>query len=77
MGEKIDYSRICQMLNAAVAQIREHHGHLSQLEKQQLPQAFGAHTLDYMNRIRRLRDCMVSGQIHAAKQLCQLDYLAG
>ncbi len=32
MGEKIDYSRICQMLNAAVAQIREHHGHLSQLD---------------------------------------------
>ena len=52
-------------------------GHLSQLEKQQLPLAFGAHTLDYMDRIRRLRDCMVSGQIHAAKQLCQLDCLAG
>ena len=52
-------------------------GSLSKLEKQQLPLAFGSHTLDYMDRIRRLRDCMVSGQIHAAKLACQLDFLPG
>jgi hypothetical protein len=48
-------------------------GRLSKLEKQQLPLAFGAHTPDYMRRIRNLRDCLVSGQIHAAKQACPLD----
>lgn len=52
-------------------------GHLSKLEKQQLPLAFGAHSPDYMDRIRRLRDCLVSGRIHGAKQACQLDFLPG
>jgi len=52
-------------------------GHLSQLERQQLPLAFGVHTTDYMTRIRHLRDCLVSGRIHAAKQACQLDFLPG
>jgi hypothetical protein len=52
-------------------------GHLSKLERQQLPMAFGVHTPDYMDRIRHLRDCLVSGQIHAARDACQLDFLPG
>jgi hypothetical protein len=42
-----------------------------------LPMAFGLHTPDYMERIRHLRDCLVSGRIHAAREACQLDFLPG
>jgi hypothetical protein len=52
-------------------------GHLSKLERQQLPMAFGVYTPDYMDRIRHLRDCLVSGRIHAASDACQLDFLPG
>ena len=52
-------------------------GKVSKLQRQQLPQAFGEHTQLYMERIQRLQDYLISGQIHAARSECQLDFLPG
>lgn len=52
-------------------------GHLSRLERRQLPQAFGAQSADYLARIRRLRDHLLAGRIHAAQQECPLDVVPG
>jgi len=51
--------------------------HLSDLEQQRLPQAFGEFTDQYMHRIREIRRLMLTGQIHAAKNLCRLDFRPG
>jgi len=48
--------------------------HLSRLERQRLPQVFGEFTDQYMHRIRELKRLMLTGQIHAAKDLCRLDF---
>jgi hypothetical protein len=51
--------------------------HLSKLERQRLPQAFGEFTDRYMTRIRTLKELLLSGKIHAAKELCRLDFRPG
>jgi hypothetical protein len=52
-------------------------GKVSRLQKQHLPEAFGEYTHLYMDRIQRLRHHLVSGEIHAARRECQLDFLPG
>ena len=52
-------------------------GKVSKLQRQQLPHAFGEHTQLYMGRIQRLQNYLISGQIHAARRECQLDFLPG
>jgi hypothetical protein len=52
-------------------------GKVSKLQKQQLPLAFGEHADNYMARIQRLQNHLASGQIHAARRECQLDFLPG
>ncbi len=51
--------------------------HLSVLERQRLPQVFGEFTDCYMARIRTLKNLLLSGRIHAAKDLCRLDFHPG
>ena len=52
-------------------------GHLSRLEKHHLPEAFKELTDVYMHRTIQLKDMLVSGQLHAAKELCTLDFNPG
>lgn len=52
-------------------------GKLSALERERLPEAFGEHTDLYFERIRRLRDNLLAGRLHAARTLCRLDFEAG
>jgi hypothetical protein len=52
-------------------------GHLSDLELQQLPLAFGEHTQQYLKRIKQLQRHLVAGKIHAAKEGCRLDFQPG
>jgi hypothetical protein len=52
-------------------------GRLSRLERHYLPQAFGEYTEIYMQRIEKLKDLLLSGQLHAAKTLCKLDFKPG
>jgi len=52
-------------------------GQLSRLEKHHLPEAFKELTDIYMQRIRQLTSMLVSGQLHAAKELCKLDFSPG
>jgi hypothetical protein len=52
-------------------------GKVSRLQKQHLPEAFGEFTHLYMDRIQRLRHHLVSGEIHAARRECRLDFLPG
>jgi len=52
-------------------------GHLSRLERYHLPQAFGEHTEIYMLRIEELKQALLNGQLHKAKQLCKLDFEPG
>ncbi len=49
-------------------------GHLSKLEHYHLPQAFKELTDVYMQRTEKLKDLILNGQIHAAKELCTLDF---
>jgi hypothetical protein len=51
--------------------------HLSRLERYHLPQAFGEHTEIYMLRIEELKQVLLNGQLHKAKQLCKLDFEPG
>lgn len=52
-------------------------GRLSRLEKHHLPEAFRELTEVYMQRIQQLSEMLVSGQLHAAKELCTLDFNPG
>ena len=52
-------------------------GRLSHLEKHHLPEAFMELTDLYMRRTLQLTSMLVSGQLHAAKELCTLDFNPG
>ena len=52
-------------------------GHLSTLEKHHLPEAFKELTNVYMERTEKLKNFLLNGQLHAAKDLCVLDFEAG
>ena len=52
-------------------------GHLSTLEKHHLPEAFKELTDEYMQRTEKLKNCLLNGQLHAAKELCVLDFTPG
>ena len=52
-------------------------GQLSRLEKHHLPEAFKELTDIYMERTLQLTSMLVSGQLHAAKELCTLDFNPG
>lgn len=52
-------------------------GQLSRLEKHHLPEAFKELTDIYMQRTRQLKNMLISGQLHAAKELCTLDFSPG
>ena len=52
-------------------------GQLSRMEKHHLPEAFKDLTDIYMHRIVQLKNMLVSGQLHAAKELCTLDFSPG
>ncbi len=52
-------------------------GHLSQLEKHHLPEAFKELTETYMERTEKLKTYLLKGQLHAAKDLCTLDFKPG
>ncbi len=52
-------------------------GHLSRLERHHLPEAFGELTEVYMQRIENLKNLLLTGQLHAAKELCGLDFKQG
>lgn len=52
-------------------------GHLSRLEKHHLPEAFKELTEVYMLRTENLKNLLLTGQLHAAKKLCQLDFQPG
>jgi hypothetical protein len=52
-------------------------GQLSRLEKHHLPEAFKELTDIYMQRIRKLTSMLISGRLHAAKELCKLDFSPG
>lgn len=52
-------------------------GHLSQLEKHHLPEAFKELTDVYMERTEKLKTCLLNGQLHKAKVLCTLDFNPG
>ncbi len=52
-------------------------GHLSALEREHLPEAFGEHTDVYMRRIEELIAALLNGRLHKAKDLCKLDFEAG
>lgn len=52
-------------------------GHLSQLEQYHLPDAFKELTDVYMGRTEKLKTFLLNGQLHAAKELCTLDFNPG
>lgn len=52
-------------------------GRLSRLEQHYLPEAFGELTEVYMQRIETLKHLLLTGQLHAAKRLCKLDFEPG
>ncbi len=52
-------------------------GHLSRLERYHLPQAFKELTEIYMERTQNLKNMLLNGQLHAAKELCTLDFKPG
>jgi hypothetical protein len=52
-------------------------GHLSRLERYHLPQAFKELTDVYMKRSETLKTLLMNGQLHAAKELCTLDFTPG
>ncbi|NOR80772.1 MAG: hypothetical protein GQ529_08055 [Methyloprofundus sp.] len=52
-------------------------GHLSQLERHHLPEAFKELTDTYMQRTEKLKNLLLNGQLHAAKELCVLDFNPG
>jgi len=52
-------------------------GNLSRLERYYLPQAFGEYTGVYMQRMEHLTEVLLNGHLHAAKELCKLDFEPG
>jgi hypothetical protein len=52
-------------------------GKLSPLEREYLPQAFGEYSDIYLERIENLTTVLLNGRLHAAKNLCQLDFTPG
>lgn len=52
-------------------------GHLSQLERHHLPEAFKELSTEYMERTEQLKNLLLNGQLHAAKKLCVLDFEPG
>ncbi len=52
-------------------------GKVSRLEKKVLHQAFGEHTEIYFKRIFRLKKLMISGKLHEAISLTELDFQPG
>ena len=52
-------------------------GHLSQMERHHLPEAFKELTDEYMQRTEQLKILLLNGQLHAAKKLCVLDFEPG
>ena len=52
-------------------------GKLSRLEKHHLPEAFQELTEVYMRRTQLLAKMLLNGQLHAAKELCILDFNPG
>ena len=52
-------------------------GHLSKLERHHLPEAFKELTDIYMQRTEKLKNMLLNGQLHAAKELCTLDFEPG
>ena len=52
-------------------------GQLSRLEKYHLPEAFKELTEVYMQRSNELTTMLMKGQLHAAKELCTLDFSPG
>ena len=52
-------------------------GHLSRLERHHLPEAFKELTDTYMQRTEKLKNLLLNGQLHAAKELCVLDFNPG
>ena len=52
-------------------------GHLSQLERHHLPEAFKELTNVYMERTENLKNMLLQGRLHAAKELCTLDFKPG
>jgi len=52
-------------------------GHLSQLERHHLPEAFKELTDVYMQRTEKMKTFLLNGQLHAAKELCKLDFEPG
>lgn len=52
-------------------------GHLSRLERHHLPEAFKELTDVYMQRCEKLKNMLLNGQLHAAKNLCELDFNPG
>ncbi len=52
-------------------------GQLSQLERHHLPEAFKELSDAYMHRIKQLKTMLLNGQLHAAKELCTLDFEPG
>lgn len=52
-------------------------GQLSRLEKHHLPEAFKELTDVYMERSKQLTTMLLKGRLHAAKELCTLDFQPG
>ncbi len=52
-------------------------GKLSRRERKLLPEAFGEHSQVYFERINDLKNKLINGQLHAAKELCKLDFRPG
>lgn len=52
-------------------------GHLSQLERHHLPEAFKELTTEYMERTEQLKNLLLNGQLHSAKKLCVMDFDPG
>ena len=52
-------------------------GRVSKRERHRLPEAFGTLIDTYMQRIERLEHLLLTGQLHAAKALCTLDFQPG
>jgi hypothetical protein len=52
-------------------------GQLSRLERYHLPEAFKELTDIYMLRTKQLKTMLTNGQLHAAKELCTLDFKPG
>ena len=52
-------------------------GQLSRMERHHLPEAFKDLTDIYMHRTIQLKNMLISGQLHAAKEFCTLDFSPG